>query len=540
MKRNQIEDEEGGSPASKKVKQSSDDEELVRLILDDDNDHLQGLLQSRTRQKLVTRFSFGLTNEQVIRTTLQSVECMDYSPKMGLILKTKSDFFVYDFKTRALSNILHDEYEELRDTFCIVEKDNAIIYCTEDMGLVKLDISSKEAIWRNERSAHKLVYYPKLNQILSVKKSSICILDATTGNYVGFIDLSDHKDTYSNAELYVDDDRVMVAIDFGQWIKLLVLKGSPLTISHSVLMKTMDTRFKRILFCSGCICMFNNGYSYNIETGRFLNRTTGIPINNLEISMIRNNRYFQFDQVQKSVTTFDIEFDFKEMLCPLGKKECDEVRRLCGSVPTFFQSIYGISDVDAFMYAVDWNSKDWFFLVEKERTMPFQITQFTRKKGEGIEIVMEQRDNCDVTLSNSVVHITMDHFCCNLPLTEFLSRLQKIDYTIIEEKPKTTSVIVANYQQIVDLSSPENMSEEDVFHCYRKLVMGDEYDEEEYGYLELGTVLKFLRSLSRKTIVVNGKRYSKADLVVIYFCVCSSWHNSIKRLVEFSDDEDSD
>jgi len=70
--------------------------------------------------------------------------------------------------------------------------------------------------------------------------------------------------------------------------------------------------------------------------------------------------------------------------------------------------------------------------------------------------------------------------------------------------------------------------------------MGDEYDEEEYDYLELDIVLKFVRSLNGKTIVVNGKRYSKADLVVIYFCVCSSWHNSIKRIVDNEFDEDSD
>jgi len=157
------------------------------------------------------------------------------------------------------------------------------------LGLIKRDISSKKIIWRNECAVAKLVYYSKFNQILYVRKFSICILDATTGKYVGFIDLS-HHNMCSNVELYVDDDRVMVAIDFGQWVELFVLKGSPLTVSHSVRMNTMGARFKRILFCSRHICMFNTGHSYDIETGRFLNCRTGIPINNLGISLIRNNR----------------------------------------------------------------------------------------------------------------------------------------------------------------------------------------------------------------------------------------------------------
>ena len=502
---------------AKKTKSSSD-EKAVTIVLDDYNKNLQSLL-AHHMAATIKQYHIDLTNETVNTFPRYLGRVIDYSPKMDCLILDKGDLLeIFSLTTNTGRTIKFPSH----DLWCMIEDEHALVY-VRGQKVTKMDLDKNQAIWTSKMSDQQrkvswMVYHKRLNQII-IGGQEIDRLDAATGKVMNCTDqLSRYK--FFNKAYVRETTGSLVIVDSSKMVVFRPKGNNGFFVLFEVKFRAKKENFDWFLIIDGRFFVLD-GECFEIATGACLGFIQ--DWNRFECCVMKNSKLFA--RIDNNVHSFDVEMGFKEVARPLGKIECDEIRRLGGIIPTSFISIPNVNPVANFFTSVDWDSEQHYTLDMKELNGHTLITHRRHREkykyldSGNIPTYLGGSKQVKIELVGEGVRVDYAKNEYSMTIKEYLSKLTKAHTTnvqIYEENRKhwVSWYVTVNYHLIVEML-PADLSTDDILECYKQVLM----DRMILGDKNLGrtiSVLKVVQNLMDSDIVIGGKRYSKADLVAIY------------------------
>jgi len=523
---------------AKKTKQNDQSEDGfgVVLKLGDDNEHLQSLLRSQM-SNFCTRYDLLLENEtRYDRSHMFDFDSFQYCPKLNCLVLfsiRNYQFDVFDLKTKSIINTIDAPYMVPYSTFCVIEKDQALVYAkyvSEDdpllNSIVKLSLKN-DVIWETpnlkveeEEDLH-IAYHSKLDMLVAGNDSKVIKLDATTGSILNEMEVEENGAPLHIVSVYIDMfDKLFIAgkTDNGS-IVIQIFKQDTITLDHCVdLNVEVPSDWKLISVLDEHIIVDHFGSTYNITSGAAL----GDLVGNISCATVKYNKMFVLSRYSidsYELVSYNIMIEKKSFQCPLGKSECDDIRRLGGTIPTMFRKLRNMNDLSSFFLSINWNPDQNYVLHDENLKNDFivlsknPITGYFDDKDDDIKLTCcmigrGTQSEIYFRFKDSKLMIELKNGkTINMTINEFFSKLEKVDVQHFTKNQIKFWALI-NYSKIVDQLSEQDLTNQ-LASYYQAVTIGNLYE-----HTKRGLILSLLESLGLGTIRIYGKDYLKADLLL--------------------------
>ena len=526
---------------AKKTKQNDQSEDgiCVVLELDDDNEHLQSLLRSQMSNSY-TQYNILLENEiRYDRSLMFDFDSFHYCPKLNCLVLCSSirkyQFDVFDLKTKRITTTIDVPYMVPYSTFCVIEKDQALVYAkyvSEDpllTSIVKLSLAN-DVIWETPNMKLEdihIAYHSKLDMLVVGNDSKVIKLDAITGAVLNEMEVPLHI-----VSVYIDEfDKLFLIGKTDNGSVLQIFKQDTITLDHCVALN-IEVPPELVSVLDEHIIVDQFGSTYDVTSGTKLGSLVDSYVTATDVKYNKMFMLSRYSIGSYELVSYNIMIEKKNFhQSPLGKSGCDDIRRLGGTIPTRFRKLRNMNDLSSFFLSINWNSDQKYVLHDENLKNDFitllkspitgyfddedddtELTCCMIGKGPQSEIYFHFEDSkLMIELKNGKT--------ISMTINEFFSKLENVDVQYFT-KNQTKYWALINYLKIVD-QLPEKDLTNQLASYYQAVTIGNLYD-----HTKRGLILSLLESLSLSTIRIHGKDYLKADLLLACLSTLNAYFQS--------------